>query len=109
MRLHTWLEDDPDRWNAFVESAAYRSFSQLWEWGELRREGGWTPLRLAVGDPQTDGGILAGAASPSTPSPICPSVSLPQQSTVPSRLCAQVVECINEPIEVWPFFEMPGA
>jgi len=61
VRLHTWLEDDPDRWNAFVESAPYRSFSQLWEWGELRREGGWTPLRLAVGDPQTDGGMLAGA------------------------------------------------
>jgi len=61
VRLHTWLEDDPDRWNAFVESAPYRSFSQLWEWGELRREGGWTTLRLAVGDPQADGGILAGA------------------------------------------------
>ena len=61
MRLRTWLEDDAHRWDAFVESAPYRSFSQLWEWGELRREGGWAPLRLAVGDPQSDGGIVAGA------------------------------------------------
>ena len=61
MRLRTWLEDDPDRWDAFVESARYRSFSQLWEWGELRREAGWTPLRLAVGDADAELQILAGA------------------------------------------------
>lgn len=61
MRLRTWLVDDPHTWDAFVESAPYRSFSQLWEWGELRREGGWTPVRLAVGDAEDGDGILAGA------------------------------------------------
>ena len=61
MRLRTWLEDDPGTWNAFVESAPYRSFSQLWEWGELRREGGWTPVRLAVGEAYEENRILAGA------------------------------------------------
>ena len=61
MSLRAWLEDDPARWDAFVEAAPYRSFSQLWEWGELRREGGWIPLRLAVGDAETGDRILAGA------------------------------------------------
>jgi peptidoglycan pentaglycine glycine transferase (the first glycine) len=61
VRLRTWLEDDPTRWDAFVETAAYRSFSQLWKWGELRREGGWTPVRLAVGDADAENAILAGA------------------------------------------------
>ena len=61
MSLRAWLEDDPARWDAFVEAAPYRSFSQLWEWGELRREGGWTPLRLAVGEAETEDRILAGA------------------------------------------------
>jgi peptidoglycan pentaglycine glycine transferase (the first glycine) len=50
VRLTSWVERDPARWDAFVESAPYASFSQLWAWGELRLEGGWTPLRLAVGD-----------------------------------------------------------
>ena len=61
MSLRAWLEDDPARWDAFVEAAPYRSFSQLWEWGELRREGGWIPLRLAVGDAEAGDRILAGA------------------------------------------------
>lgn len=55
MRLASWVEHDPARWDAFVESAPYRSFSQLWAWGELRLEGGWTPLRLAVGDRDVEG------------------------------------------------------
>jgi peptidoglycan pentaglycine glycine transferase (the first glycine) len=41
---------DRDRWNAFVEHAPYRSFPQLWEWGELRETSGWRPIRLAVGE-----------------------------------------------------------
>ena len=61
MRLGSWIETDPARWDAFVETAAYRSFSQLWAWGELRRESGWVPMRLAVGDRDTPSGpILAG-------------------------------------------------
>jgi lipid II:glycine glycyltransferase (peptidoglycan interpeptide bridge formation enzyme) len=50
---------DRDAWNAFVEHAPYRSFPQLWEWGELREPAGWRPIRLAVGE--RDGGPLAGA------------------------------------------------
>ena len=41
---------DRDAWNAFVEHAPYRSFPQLWEWGELRETSGWRPIRLAVGE-----------------------------------------------------------
>jgi lipid II:glycine glycyltransferase (peptidoglycan interpeptide bridge formation enzyme) len=40
---------DRDAWNAFVEHAPYRSFPQLWEWGELRETSGWRPIRVAVG------------------------------------------------------------
>jgi peptidoglycan pentaglycine glycine transferase (the first glycine) len=50
---------DRDTWNAFVEHAPYRSFPQLWEWGELRETSGWRPIRVAVGErPDTP---LAGA------------------------------------------------
>ena len=48
--LRAWRVTDRDSWNAFVESAPYRSFPQLWEWGELREQHGWQPLRIAVGD-----------------------------------------------------------
>jgi lipid II:glycine glycyltransferase (peptidoglycan interpeptide bridge formation enzyme) len=48
--LRAWRVTDRDAWNAFVASAPYRSFPQLWEWGELRQGFGWTPLRVAVGD-----------------------------------------------------------
>jgi lipid II:glycine glycyltransferase (peptidoglycan interpeptide bridge formation enzyme) len=48
--LRAWRVVDPDAWNAFVEAAPYRSFPQLWQWGELRRGFGWEPLRIAVGD-----------------------------------------------------------
>jgi lipid II:glycine glycyltransferase (peptidoglycan interpeptide bridge formation enzyme) len=41
---------DRDAWNAFVEAAPYRSFPQLWEWGELRETSGWRPIRVAVGE-----------------------------------------------------------
>ncbi|MEP7040136.1 MAG: peptidoglycan bridge formation glycyltransferase FemA/FemB family protein [Chloroflexota bacterium] len=50
---------DRDVWNAFVEHAPYRSFPQLWEWGELRETSGWRPIRLAVGE--TPDRPLAGA------------------------------------------------
>ncbi len=48
--LRAWRVTDGVAWNAFVESAPYRSFPQLWEWGELRRPFGWDPLRIAVGE-----------------------------------------------------------
>lgn len=41
---------DRDAWDAFVERAAYRSFPQLWEWGELREPAGWRAIRIAVGE-----------------------------------------------------------
>jgi lipid II:glycine glycyltransferase (peptidoglycan interpeptide bridge formation enzyme) len=48
--LRAWGVTDRDAWNAFVESAPYRSFPQLWEWGEVRSESGWEVRRIAVGD-----------------------------------------------------------
>ena len=47
--LRAWRVDDPERWNAFVESAPYHAFPQLWEWGDVRAMGGWRPIRLAIG------------------------------------------------------------
>ena len=47
--LRAWRVTDPTAWNAFVESAPYHAFPQLWEWGEVRAMGGWLPVRLAVG------------------------------------------------------------
>jgi lipid II:glycine glycyltransferase (peptidoglycan interpeptide bridge formation enzyme) len=58
--LHVWRVTDPKAWNAFVESAPYHAFPQLWEWGEVRAMGGWRPLRLAVG-PSSDAPPVAGA------------------------------------------------
>lgn len=48
-KLRAWRETDSEAWNRFVESAEYHAFPQLWEWGEVRAMGGWTPLRLAIG------------------------------------------------------------
>jgi peptidoglycan pentaglycine glycine transferase (the first glycine) len=56
--LTAWREDDPQAWNSFVERAAYATFTQLWEWGELKAGGGWRVLRLCVGRPSEP---LAGA------------------------------------------------
>lgn len=57
--LHAWRVTDPAAWNAFVETAPYHAFPQLWEWGEVRAMGGWRPVRLAVGPSQAE--PLAGA------------------------------------------------
>ncbi len=57
--LQAFLVERADRWNAFVESADYAAFPQLWEWGELRQPFGWRPLRIAVGERQDE--PLAGA------------------------------------------------
>ena len=38
--LEAWPVDDPAAWDAFVESAAHRSFPQLWAWGDLRVDAG---------------------------------------------------------------------
>ncbi len=57
--LRAWRVTDGDAWNDFVTGAAYRSFPQLWEWGELRRPFGWRPERIAVGERQDE--PLAGA------------------------------------------------
>ncbi len=48
--LRAWRVNDRDAWNGFVESAPYRSFPQLWEWGELREGFGWHAFRVAVGE-----------------------------------------------------------
>jgi peptidoglycan pentaglycine glycine transferase (the first glycine) len=49
--LGAWREDDPQAWNSFVDGAPYGTFTQLWQWGELKAGGGWRPLRLCVGGP----------------------------------------------------------
>jgi peptidoglycan pentaglycine glycine transferase (the first glycine) len=57
--LRAFRMTDARAWDAFVERTPFRSFPQLWAWGELRETAGWRPLRMAVGpDPATP---LAGA------------------------------------------------
>jgi lipid II:glycine glycyltransferase (peptidoglycan interpeptide bridge formation enzyme) len=48
--FRVWAVTDATAWDAFVETAEHRAFPQLWSWGELRREAGWRPVRLAVGN-----------------------------------------------------------
>ena len=57
--LRAWRVTEPDAWNAFVESAPYHAFPQLWEWGEVRAMGGWRPIRLAIGPSRNE--PIAGA------------------------------------------------
>lgn len=57
--LRAFRVTDARAWDTFVERARFRSFPQLWAWGELREPAGWRPLRIAVGpDPANP---LAGA------------------------------------------------
>ena len=57
--LTAFYVTDRDEWNAFVEQAPYRSFPQLWEWGELREPAGWRAARFAIGKSREE--PLAGA------------------------------------------------
>lgn len=58
--LRAFRVRDRDGWNAFVEAAPYRSFPQLWEWGELRESFGWRAVRIGVG-PDPAAAPVAGA------------------------------------------------
>jgi serine/alanine adding enzyme len=41
---------DRQQWNEAVSTAPRADLLQSWEWGEFKRLGGWTPLRLIVAD-----------------------------------------------------------
>ncbi|GAC1322219.1 MAG: peptidoglycan bridge formation glycyltransferase FemA/FemB family protein [Chloroflexota bacterium] len=41
---------DRHRWNDFVASSPYGHILQSWEWGEIKRHGGWDPIRLGLFD-----------------------------------------------------------
>jgi peptidoglycan pentaglycine glycine transferase (the first glycine) len=66
--LRAFTVTDSTVWNRFVESAPYHAFPQLWEWGEVRAMGGWTPVRLAVGP--TPDAPVAGAQLLLRPIPV---------------------------------------
>jgi len=66
--LRAWRVTDREAWNAFVESAPYHAFPQLWEWGEVRAMAGWRPIRVAIGS--DEGEPLAGAQLLLRPMPV---------------------------------------
>lgn len=39
-------DDQKDKWNSFVDNSPYGDVLQYWEWGEVKREEGWEPLRV---------------------------------------------------------------
>lgn len=43
---------DREKFNDFVASSPYGDVLQTWEWGDLKAETGWKPLRVAVVDSQ---------------------------------------------------------
>lgn len=65
---------DPDAWDAFVIEQAGTSILQAYEWGELKREFGWNPLRLMI---EEHGTPVAGAQILLKNSPIGPMAYIP--------------------------------
>lgn len=43
-------DPDRERFNAFVASSPLADVLQSWEWGEVKRRSGWTPVRLLLED-----------------------------------------------------------
>ncbi len=52
------MATDRQQWNDAVNAAPRADLLQSWEWGEFKRMGGWSPIRLIV----TDGDELVAGA-----------------------------------------------
>lgn len=59
MQVREILDNEKDRWNEFVAWSPTGDLLQSFEWGELKRQSGWHPIRLAA---ERDG-RLVGAIS----------------------------------------------
>ena len=46
--LHKVSPDHWQQWDQFVNEHSRGHFLQSWGWGELKAQGGWYPLRLAL-------------------------------------------------------------
>lgn len=57
-QAHVEVATDRQRWNDAVNAAPGGDLPQCWEWGEFKRLGGWTPMRLIVTDAE---GPVSGA------------------------------------------------
>jgi peptidoglycan pentaglycine glycine transferase (the first glycine) len=59
MQVREYSESEKPAWNEFVAASQTGDLLQSYEWGELKRHGGWRPIRLAV----EEGGRIVGAIS----------------------------------------------
>lgn len=48
MKARVAIDDDSERYNAFVASSPLADILQAWEWGEVKGRSGWTPRRFLV-------------------------------------------------------------
>jgi peptidoglycan pentaglycine glycine transferase (the first glycine) len=48
--VYTKVFDDKEKeiWNEFVNNSPFTTVLQLWQWGELKKEEGWKPIRIGV-------------------------------------------------------------
>lgn len=52
IRIKICKDEDSKKWNDFVNNSPFGDILQFWEWGEVKKNEGWRPLRIAIIDEQ---------------------------------------------------------
>lgn len=53
MVLHAFSVEQRDTWDTFVMAHPQGHLLQSWSWGELKAHAGWSPVRVALWEPET--------------------------------------------------------